>query len=125
MRNARVVLVAEDEADIRELVAYRLERAGYEVVSAPDGETAFELAVQHKPDLAILDIMMPKLNGYDLTRRIRAEESIATTPIILLTASAQDDSVSEGFEAGADDYIAKPSSPQELLARVEAVLGRK
>ena len=119
------VLIAEDEADIRALVTFRLERAGYTVLAAADGEHALEIALEQRPDLAILDVMMPKINGFDLTRRIRSEETIADTPVILLTASVQEHAVKEGFEAGANDYIRKPFSPQELLAGVEAVLGRR
>ncbi|MDX6651461.1 MAG: two-component system, OmpR family, phosphate regulon response regulator PhoB [Solirubrobacterales bacterium] len=121
----RTILIAEDEPDIRDLVSFRLERAGYDVILAEDGQEALELAIEHRPDLAILDVMMPRMDGLELTRRIRAEQTIAAMPIILLTASVQDQAVTEGFRAGADDYMRKPFSPQELLSRVEAVLGRK
>jgi DNA-binding response OmpR family regulator len=121
----RTILIAEDEPDIRDLVSFRLERAGYDVILAEDGQEALELAIEHRPDLAILDVMMPRMDGLELTRRIRAEQTIAGMPIILLTASVQDQAVTEGFRAGADDYMRKPFSPQELLSRVEAVLGRK
>ncbi|MDX6633441.1 MAG: two-component system, OmpR family, alkaline phosphatase synthesis response regulator PhoP [Solirubrobacterales bacterium] len=121
----RTILIAEDEPDIRDLVSFRLERAGYDVILAEDGQEALEMAIEHRPDLAILDVMMPRMDGLELTRRIRAEQTIAGMPIILLTASVQDQAVTEGFRAGADDYMRKPFSPQELLSRVEAVLGRK
>jgi DNA-binding response OmpR family regulator len=121
----RTILIAEDEPDIRDLVSFRLERAGYDVILAEDGQEALEMAIEHRPDLAILDVMMPRMDGLELTRRIRAEETIKAMPIILLTASVQDQAVTEGFRAGADDYMRKPFSPQELLSRVEAVLGRK
>jgi DNA-binding response OmpR family regulator len=120
-----LVLVADDDEDIRELVAFRLERSGYEVLSACDGEEALELAIRHRPKLAVLDLMMPKLDGYQLTRRLRELEETRRIPVILLTARAQDDDVARGFEAGADDYIRKPFSPQELRARVQAILGRR
>jgi DNA-binding response OmpR family regulator len=120
-----VVLVADDDNDILELVAYRLERAGYDVVQAHDGEQALRLAGERNPDLAVLDVMMPKLDGYDVTRRLRADESTARMPVILLTARVQEADVARGFEAGADDYVKKPFSPQELRARVQAVLGRR
>jgi DNA-binding response OmpR family regulator len=121
----RLILAADDEEDIRELVAFRLERAGYDVITAVDGEEALRLAIDRRPALIILDHRMPKLTGIEVTRRLRANEATARVPIILLTASVQEQSVSEGFEAGADDYIRKPFSPQELTARVQAILGRR
>lgn len=118
----RLILIAEDDADIRALVAFRLERAGYEVVAAEDGEEALALIAERKPDLALLDVMMPKLDGLEVTRRLRADEATKRIPVILLTARVQESDIARGLEAGADDYIKKPFSPQELRARVEAVL---
>jgi DNA-binding response OmpR family regulator len=120
-----LVLVADDDEDIRSLVTFRLERAGYRVVTAPDGERALSLALERSPDLAVLDVMMPRLDGYELTRRLREHEATKSMPVILLTARAQEADVERGFEAGADDYIRKPFSPQELRARVQAILGRR
>jgi len=120
-----VVLAADDDEDILELVAFRLERSGYTVLRATDGEEALRLALEAKPDLAVLDVMMPKLDGYELTRRLRADDATSRMPIILLTARAQDADVQAGFDAGADDYLRKPFSPQELRARVQAILGRR
>jgi DNA-binding response OmpR family regulator len=120
-----VVLVADDDEDIRLLVSYRMSRAGYELVEAPDGEEALRIARERLPALAILDVMMPKLDGYEVTRRLRAEEATRRIPVILLTAKAQEADVQRGFDAGADDYIRKPFSPQELRARVQAILGRR
>jgi DNA-binding response OmpR family regulator len=120
-----VVLAADDDEDILELVAFRLERSGYTVLRAKDGEEALRLALEAKPDLAVLDVMMPKLDGYELTRRLRADDATSRMPIILLTARAQDADVQAGFDAGADDYLRKPFSPQELRARVQAILGRR
>jgi DNA-binding response OmpR family regulator len=120
-----VVLVADDDDDIRDLVAFRLDRAGYEVLRAGDGQEALDLAKQHRPDLAVLDVMMPKLTGYDVTRELRADAATSRIPVILLTARVQEADVARGFEAGADDYVKKPFSPQELKARVQAVLGRR
>jgi DNA-binding response OmpR family regulator len=120
-----LVLVADDDEDIRALVSFRLERAGYDVVEARDGEEALRLAREQAPDLAVLDVMMPKLTGDEVTRRIRGDEAMRRMPVILLTARVQEDDVARGFEAGADDYIKKPFSPQELRARVQAVLGRR
>jgi DNA-binding response OmpR family regulator len=120
-----VVLAADDDEDILELVAFRLERSGYTVLRARDGEEALRVALEAKPDLAVLDVMMPKLDGFELTRRLRAEDATRRMPIILLTARAQDADVQAGFDAGADDYLRKPFSPQELRARVQAILGRR
>jgi DNA-binding response OmpR family regulator len=120
-----VVLAADDDEDILELVAFRLERSGYTVLRARDGEEALRVALEAKPDLAVLDVMMPKLDGFELTRRLRAEDATSRMPIILLTARAQDADVQAGFDAGADDYLRKPFSPQELRARVQAILGRR
>jgi DNA-binding response OmpR family regulator len=120
-----VVLAADDDADILELITFRLERSGYTVLQARDGEEAWHLARTAKPDLAVLDVMMPKLDGFELTRRLRADEATKGMPIILLTARAQESDVQDGFEAGADDYMRKPFSPQELRARVQAILGRR
>jgi DNA-binding response OmpR family regulator len=123
-REQPVVLCADDDEDILALVAFRLERSGYTVLQARDGEEALELALREQPDLAVLDVMMPKLDGFELTKRLRAAEATSRMPIILLTARAQDVDVSQGFEAGADDYLRKPFSPQELRTRVQAMLGR-
>jgi DNA-binding response OmpR family regulator len=124
-RDQPVVLAADDDEDILELVTFRLERSGYTVVQARDGEQALDLAQEKQPDLALLDVMMPKLDGFEVTRRLRANEATSRMPIILLTARAQDADVQEGFDAGADDYIRKPFSPQELRARVQSILGRR
>jgi DNA-binding response OmpR family regulator len=120
-----VVLVADDDPDILALVTFRLERAGYDVVAAQDGEEALRLAVEHAPDLAILDVMMPKLDGYEVTARLRQRDATRRMPVILLTARVQEADIARGFEAGADDYVKKPFSPQELGARVQAILGRR
>jgi len=120
-----LVLVADDDEDIRSLVTFRLEKSGYRVLVACDGEEALALALEHTPDLAVLDVMMPKLDGYEVTRRLRKEDATRAMPIILLTARAQEADVARGFESGADDYLRKPFSPQELRARVQAILGRR
>jgi DNA-binding response OmpR family regulator len=120
-----VILAADDDEDILQLVVFRLERSGYAVLQARDGEEALELALAHTPDLAVLDVMMPKLNGFEVTRRLRATEATSRMPIIILTARAQDSDVQEGFDAGASDYLRKPFSPQELRARVHAILERR
>ena len=117
------MLAADDDPDILALVRFRLERDGYEVLSAPDGETALELALARTPDLALLDVMMPRLDGCEVTRRLREHGPTTAIPIILLTARVQEPDVRRGFEAGADDYVTKPFSPQALAERVQAALG--
>jgi PAS domain S-box-containing protein len=123
--DVRTVLVADDDEDILELVSFRLERAGYEVVTARDGAAAMATAQERHPDLAVLDMMMPGLNGYEVTQRLRADDATRDIPVILLTARVQEADVNRGFEAGADDYLRKPFSPQELRARVQAIIARR
>ena len=119
------VLVADDDADIRDVVVFKLEQAGYDVIVAEDGASALACAREMRPDLAVLDVMMPRLTGYDVTRELRADAETAQIPVILLTARVQEADIARGFEAGADDYVKKPFSPQELKARVQAGLGRR
>jgi DNA-binding response OmpR family regulator len=119
-----LVLVADDDPDILSLVKLRLERSGYDVVSAGDGAQALQTARARTPDLALLDVMMPKLDGYEVTTRLRQEEATRHLPIILLTARVQESDIARGVEAGADDYVKKPFSTHELRDRVQAVLGR-
>jgi DNA-binding response OmpR family regulator len=118
------ILVADDEQDIRELVAYRLSRAGYTIIEARDGQEAFELAADHPPDMAVLDVMMPRLNGFDLTDRLRHTPATQRLPILLMSASVQEVDISRGFAAGADGYLTKPFTPDQLLTRVRDVLSR-
>jgi two-component system phosphate regulon response regulator PhoB len=119
-----LVLVADDDPDILQLVSLRLERSGYEVMVAGDGEQALNAALQRAPDLALLDVMMPKLDGYQVTERLRGNAGTKHMPVILLTARVQEADIARGIEAGADDYVKKPFSTQELRARVQAALGR-
>jgi CheY-like chemotaxis protein len=117
-----LILVADDDGDVRELVVFRLERAGYRVVTAADGQEAVEVALERSPDVCVIDVMMPKLDGYQVTERLRASPGLAEVPIVLLTASVEDAAVSRGFEVGASDYIKKPFGPHELLERIAAAL---
>jgi DNA-binding response OmpR family regulator len=123
-REAPLVLVADDEDDIRSLVSFRLKRAGYDVITAADGEEALVLATTRLPDLVVLDMMMPKATGLEVMRSMREQSATKDIPIILLTARAQEADVARGFDAGADDYVKKPFSPQDLQARVQALLER-
>jgi DNA-binding response OmpR family regulator len=118
------ILVADDEQDIRELVAYRLSRCGYTIIEARDGQEAFELAVDQAPDMAVLDVMMPRLNGFDLTDRLRRTPATQRLPILLMSASVQEVDISRGFAAGADAYLTKPFTPDQLLTQVRDVLSR-
>ena len=120
-----VVLVAEDDEDILALVVFDLEDEGYEVLTARDGKEAIRLAFERLPDLILLDVAMPGLDGYEVTRRLRADESTRGTPVVLLTARAQVKDVILGFEAGANDYVTKPFRPDELRTRLHAALGRR
>lgn len=119
-----LVLIADDDADIRELVGFRLEAAGCSVMRAADGEEALQLAGEKTPDVCVLDVMMPKLDGLGVTRRLRELSATESVPVLLLTARTGEDDFTEGIDAGADDYLRKPFSPQELAARVEKVLSR-
>jgi CheY-like chemotaxis protein len=118
----KLILVADDDDDVRALVVFRLEHAGYEVVTAADGKEAVEVATSRPPDICVVDVMMPKLDGYQVTERLRATPELAEVPIVLLTASVQDDAVDRGYAAGASDYVKKPFAPAELLDRVASAL---
>ncbi len=115
------VLVVEDEENLREALRYNLEREGYRALTAQDGERGLELARQSRPDLVILDIMLPRLDGFELCRVLRRESNI---PILMLTARGEEVDRVVGLELGADDYVTKPFSMRELLARVRAMLRR-
>jgi len=115
------ILIVDDEASIRRILETRLKMVGYEVATAADGEEALEIFSKFNPDLIILDVMMPKLDGYGVTREIRRTSD---TPIIILTALGDVSERITGLELGADDYVIKPFSPKELEARVKAVLRR-
>jgi two-component system response regulator MtrA len=117
-----VLLVADDDEDVLMLVQLRLSRSGYEVVVARDGEEALRLVREKQPDLAVLDWMMPKASGLEVLRALRADEETASIPVLMLTARASASDIEQGLAAGADDYIAKPFSPQELASRVQSIL---
>jgi CheY-like chemotaxis protein len=117
-----VIVVADDDEDVRELIKFRLTRAGYRVEAGKDGEEALSLIRNEHPALAVLDIMMPKLDGFEVTRRVRSDPELGRTPVLLLTASVQEGAASVGFEAGANGHMRKPFSPQELVTRVRSML---
>ncbi len=118
------VLVVDDDKEIVRLVRSYLEKAGYHVLVAYDGETALHTLRREEPDLLILDLMLPDRDGWDITRLIRADTHVATIPIIMLTARVEDSDKIVGLEIGADDYVTKPFNPQEVVARVRALLRR-
>ena len=120
-----VVLVADDDREICALVRAQLERAGMEVLTAYDGEEALALARRHTPSAAVLDVMMPGLNGYEVAARLRDAEATRGIGILLLTARAGGRDESYGYEVGADDYVRKPFKADELRARVRAVLNSR
>ena len=117
-----VIVVADDDDDILDLVALTLERSGHVVHRARDGEEALELVKRERPDVAVLDVSMPKLDGLELTRRLRDDPDTSAVRIVLLTALVQESDVSDGLAAGAHDYVRKPFSPQELQERVDLLL---
>lgn len=119
--NSQIVLVVEDEPSIAEIATLYLRRAGYKVRTAKDGQEALELISDQMPDLIVLDLMLPKFDGYELTRWIRDQSNV---PIIMLTSLRSETDRIAGLEMGADDYVVKPFSPQELVSRVRAVLRR-
>ena len=120
----RTILIVDDEAPIRDMLRVALEMAEYNCLEAQDAQTAHAIIVDQKPDLIILDWMMPGTSGMELARRLKRDQLTSETPIIMLTAKGEEDNKIQGLEAGADDYITKPFSPRELVARLKAVLRR-
>ena len=118
------ILVADDDGDIRDLVVFKLTQAGYDVEAVQDGAAAFQSIEASPPRLAILDVMMPGLSGFDVLRKVRADERLKDLEVILLTAKSRDIDVDAGFATGASDYVIKPFSPRELLHRVNALVAR-
>src|SRR5437763_480983 len=121
---ARKILVVDDEAVLVETIAYNLEQAGYQVTTASDGASALEAVRCETPDLIILDIMLPEMDGLEVCRQLRRENNTSTTPIMMLTAKGDEIDKVVGLEVGADDYMTKPFGRRELLARVRAMLRR-
>ncbi|MGB0466036.1 MAG: phosphate regulon transcriptional regulator PhoB [Pontibacterium sp.] len=124
MSSTKKVLIVDDEAPIREMIAVALEMAGYECLEASSANQAHTLIVDEKPDMVLLDWMMPGITGVEFARRLRRDELTADIPIIMLTAKGEEENKIKGLESGADDYITKPFSPRELVARLKTVLRR-
>ncbi|HET7476973.1 MAG TPA: response regulator [Dermatophilaceae bacterium] len=118
------VLIADDDEVICDLVSFKLSQAGYAVQVVRDGATALQAITTERPGLAILDVMMPGLSGFDVLRKLRQDPATADQAVILLTAKSRDTDIDTGFVTGAQDYIVKPFSPRELLHRVNGVLAR-
>ncbi len=115
-------LVVDDDPDIRSLITVILRRAGHDVIAAGDGAEALRTADARRPDVILLDVMMPSMSGLEVCRRLRQHQDLASTPIVLLTAATRDTDVQAGLEAGADDYLTKPFSARELARVVSALL---
>src|SRR5512146_394870 len=118
------ILIVDDDVDTLRLVGLMLQRQGYQIIAATGGEQGLEKAFEEKPDVILLDVMMPEMDGYEVTRRLRKNPLTSTTPILLFTAKTQLDDKVTGFEAGADDYLTKPTHPAELQAHIRALLTR-
>jgi len=122
---ARKILVIEDERDILDLVRHYLEKEGFRTRTAADGLAGLAATRQERPDLIVLDLMLPGMDGLELCKKLRADPATAITPVIMLTAKADETDRIVGLELGADDYLTKPFSPKELVARVKALLRRR
>ena len=121
---AKKIVLAEDEPQIARLIEFKLKKEGYEVTWKENGEEALKAIKEDKPDLILLDVMMPVMDGYEVLRRLKEDENLKSIPVIMLTARAQEKDVVKGIDMGAEDYITKPFHPAELLARVKRILGR-
>ncbi len=120
----RKIVLAEDEPQIARLIEFKLKKEGYGVTTKENGEEALKAIKADKPDLILLDVMMPVMDGYEVLRRLKEDENLKSIPVIMLTARAQEKDVVKGIDMGAEDYITKPFHPAELLARVKRILGR-
>ncbi len=118
------ILIAEDEPDIRELVAFTLRFAGYEVVAAANGEEAVQAASREYPDLILMDVRMPRMTGYDACRIMKRNAELKDIPVVFLSAKGQESEIQTGLEAGAEEYLLKPFAPDQLTDRVRAILSK-
>jgi DNA-binding response OmpR family regulator len=123
MTDAPLVLCADDDEDILSLVSLRLRRAGFDVATASDGDAAIEIARERRPALAVLDVMMPRRTGYEVLAELRGDAALREMKVILLSARVQESDVTRGLEAGADAYLAKPFKAQDLVTKVQELLG--
>ncbi len=118
------ILIAEDERDIRDLITFTLGFAGFDVVSAVDGEEALKLARQDVPDLILMDVRMPRMTGYEACMAMKADTKLKDVPVVFLSAKGQDSEIETGLQAGAVDYLLKPFMPDQLTPRIQAVLAK-
>jgi two-component system alkaline phosphatase synthesis response regulator PhoP len=118
------ILIVEDEKDIIKMIEYNLKKEGFKVIDARDGEDALDLSLREHPDIILLDLMLPGIDGLEVCKTLKKESKTSSIPIIMLTAKSQESDKVVGLELGADDYITKPFSPRELIARIKAVLRR-
>jgi DNA-binding response OmpR family regulator len=116
------IVIAEDEPDIRELIAFTLRFAGHEVITGNNGQEGYELTKSEHPDLAMFDVRMPKMTGYDACKKIKADPEISHIPVVFLSAKGQESEIEQGISAGAEEYLLKPFAPDQLTERVKAIL---
>lgn len=121
---SKKIVLAEDEPQIARLIEFKLKKEGYSVTWKENGEEALKAIKADKPDLILLDIMMPVMDGYEVLRRLKEDENLKSIPVVMLTARAQEKDIVKGIDMGAEDYITKPFHPAELLARVKRILGK-
>jgi two-component system phosphate regulon response regulator PhoB len=119
------ILVIEDETDVSDLIRYHLKKAKYRVLNATDGLQGYTMATEERPDAIVLDVMLPKLNGFEVAKKLRADSRTEFIPVLILSAKGESESRIKGLELGADDYLAKPFSPRELVLRIQALLRRR
>lgn len=119
------ILIAEDETDIRNLINITLTFGGHQVIETANGEQALQAAINQKPDLILLDVRMPRLSGYETCERIKSNDRIKYIPVVFLSAKGQESEIKTGIEKGAQEYILKPFSPEELLKRVNEIVNKK
>jgi two-component system, OmpR family, phosphate regulon response regulator PhoB len=118
------VLIIEDESDVVDLIRYNLKKAKFRVLTAQDGAEGFSMAVTNRPDAVVLDIMLPRLNGFEVLKKLKADSKSESIPILILSAKGEADSRIKGLQLGADDFMPKPFSPKELVLRIQALLRR-
>lgn len=118
------ILIAEDERDIRDLVAFTLRFAGYEVFAASNGEEAVELAPKVNPDLILMDVRMPRMTGYEACKILKGDPNLKDIPVVFLSAKGQENEIQQGLASGAEDYLLKPFAPDQLTSRVKAILAK-
>ena len=119
------ILIAEDEKDIRDLITFTLRFAGHEVIPTANGEEAYQAAVKEMPDLILLDVRMPRLDGFEACQQLKANESTRDIPVVFLSAKGQESEVKTGLEVGAEEYILKPFSPDQLTERIRVIMSRR